>query len=246
MVNITEAIYCLVFRAIVGIILLYGLNLKSERIMQDFTKQNATLSNLNTKQPKWLNKDRLWNFVFWFGMSFGFAAGLVISEINSKQNTFSYWSSFFFWSTIVGVPMIVRYYSKTTLIKKDTFANSEGVLISKKQMPYSFPLAAISGLAIAFIVAELFLSNTNFYFISSLILSFSFFSGISLYFILKNCPISILFNRKFWTFEFKAGTNNKSRLFKDDFQGRSSKEESLNRLSPARSYRSNNVYYRHR
>ena len=46
--------------------------------MQDFTKQNATLSNLNTKQPKWLNKDRLWNFVFWFGMSFGMALGNVI------------------------------------------------------------------------------------------------------------------------------------------------------------------------
>ena len=159
MVNITKAIYCLVFRTIAGIILLYGLNLKSERIMQDFTKQNATLSNLNTKQPKWLNKDRLWNFVFWFGMSLGMAVTMSVSK--EQQAKYSL-GTILIWSTMIFVPMIVRHFSKTTFVKKDTFANSEGVLISKKQMPYSFPLAAISGLAIAFIVAELFLSNTIF------------------------------------------------------------------------------------
>ena len=236
MVNITEAIYCLVFRVIAGIVLLYGLNLKSERIMQDFTKQNAILSNLNTKQPKWLNKDRLWNFVFWFGMSFGMALGNVIKFRLGLEDL----SSTVDLATLFIMPIALLVFNRTRFIKKDTFANSEGVLISKKQMPYSFPLATISGLPIAFVVGTTILSKDVSSFFGAFIFFLSLSSGISLYFILKNCPISILFNRKFWTFEFKAGgvVNNKG-------HHDSSSRDYYNRIhSPSYRHLPQNIFHR--
>jgi hypothetical protein len=222
--------------------------------MQDFTKPLVAANSATTTKSKWLTKDRFWSFVFWFGMSFGMAVTMSVSK--EQQAKYSL-GTILIWATMIFVPMIVRHFSKTTFIKKDTFANSEGMLIDKKQMPYSFPLAAMSGLAIAFIVAELFLSNSDFDFTSSLVMSLSLFSGISLYFILKNCPISILFNRKFWTFEFKAGgfaknsghrastgvTNSMTDYYQSSSYNNSCGSYDYQRYSPSYSHLANNIYH---
>ena len=230
------------------------LNRMDERVMQDFTKPLVAVNNLPTVQSKWLTKDRLWNFVFWFGMSFGMAVTMSVSKEQQAEYSLG---TILIWATMICVPMIVRHFSKTTFIKKDTFVNSEGVIISKKQMPYSFSLAGMSGLGIAFIVAELFFPKGKLGFASLLAMYFSLFSGISLYFILKNCPISILFNRKFWTFEFKAGgfarnsshrastgiTNSMTDYYQSSSYNNSCGSYDYQRYSPSYSHLANNIYH---
>ena len=72
----TIAMNCLAISSIFGTILLYGLNQIYERVMQDFTKPLAASNAAPTAKSKWLTKDRLWNLVFWFGMSFGMSFGM--------------------------------------------------------------------------------------------------------------------------------------------------------------------------
>lgn len=160
--------------------------------MQDFTKQFADNSKLLTqaKQEKWLTKDRFWNFVFWFAISGGLAIGeffrfnLKILEI----------ASFIEQSTVIAIPLLLLIFNRTRYIKEDTFANSEGVVLTKKQMPYiMFSMDIIPVFLLSFVLAE---NIENI--IISFIFFYSLFSGLSLYFIFKNCPISILFHSKFW------------------------------------------------
>jgi hypothetical protein len=174
--------------------------------MQDFTKPLVASNAAPIAKAKWLTKDRLWNFVFWFGMSFGMAVTAMISGFGQSTQEFSYWSAIYFWATVIGMPIIIKYFAKTTSVKKDVFANSEGKILTKEQMPYSFPLAGISGLGVVFFISEVMIPRGCENFLIAFILSFSGFSTISLYFIYKNCPISILFNRKFWTLEFRTAS----------------------------------------
>lgn len=172
--------------------------------MQDFTKPVTTNTNpLNhAKQGKWLNKDRLWNFVFWFGMSSGFSVATFFRLTLRMPNLFPVIA----WSTLILVPLMVTLANRTRFIQKDTFANNEGTILSKKQMPYMFPLAIMSGFGFSFIVAETFFPKGSLNIIIHFIFFSCLFSGLSLYFIFKNCPISILFNYKFWTLELHPGS----------------------------------------
>jgi hypothetical protein len=231
---------CLAIISIFGTILVYGLNQLCERVMQDFTKPLVVAENLPKVQAKWLNKDRLWNFVFWFGMSFGMAVTMSVSK--EQQAKYSL-GTILIWATMICIPLLVRHFSKTSFIKKDTFANSEGVVISKKQMPYSFSLAGMSGLGIAFIVAELFFPKGKLGFASLLAMYLSLFSGISLYFIFKNCPISILFNLKYW--ELRSTERRKS-SGNDDHHAKYTKSCRDRMNSPVYQNLPQNVHYRHR
>lgn len=213
----------------------------------DGSTAEITLDNKQgslNKQERWLNKDRIWTLVFWFGMSFGFSLAnfleytLGVSEISSIID----------WSTLLGIPLIVTLANRTRFIKKDTFANSEGRLIAEKQMPYSFLLAFILGLVVTFIaVKTLHLPRQQYgesHFFSSFIFFSFFFSGLSLYFIFKNCPISILFNRKFWTFELRPGGFRRDRFYESSSSS-SSRSSSLNDYYTSPSYSSSmsNIYY---
>jgi hypothetical protein len=187
-------------------------------------------------------------------MSFGMAVTMSVSK--EQQAKYSL-GTILIWATMICVPLLVRHFSKTSFIKKDTFANSEGKMLTKKQMPYLFALAGLSGLAIAFIVAETILPKGATGFISSLVIFICLFSGISLYFIFKNCPISILFNRKFWTFEFKAGgfarnsehrastgvTNSMTDYYKSSSYNNSCGSYDYQRYSPSYSHLANNIYH---
>jgi hypothetical protein len=174
--------------------------------MQDFTKPHVDVENLPKVQNKWLTNDRLWNFVFWFCMSFGLAAGnvfkfqWVMHDLASATD----------WTSLIIFPLLIIIFNRTRFIKKDTFANSDGTTISKTQMPYAFPLATLSGFGIAFVVAETILPKGYGNFFVAFAFFVFLFSGISLYFIFKNCPISILFNRKFWTIEGELKGKSKS------------------------------------
>lgn len=177
--------------------------------MQDFTKQNAMSNSPKIKQPRWLKKDRFWNFVFWFGMSFGFA--ITFSIPRELQDKYAL-STVLIWLTLVGVPLLVRHFSKTTFVKEKMFLNSEGDLITEKQVPKSTFLALLAGVGLTFFIAEIFLPRGYSNFFLDLIFWLSLFSGISVYFIYKNCPISILFNRKAWELYLSNNTGCKTRV----------------------------------
>jgi hypothetical protein len=171
--------------------------------MQDFIQFTATNNESlsQTKQDKWLTKDRLWNLIFWFGMSLGTSITAMAAGFGNKLQTFSYWSSFFFWVTIIGVPLILKIFNGTKFIKALTFANSEGQILTEEQRPYLFGYAIFAGLPTAFAIAETVMHKAPENFMTVLVLSLCGFAPVSIYFIYKNCPISILFNSKFWTIE---------------------------------------------
>lgn len=166
-------------------------------LAKSITVNNAPLKQ--KKQSEWLTKDRFWNFVFWFGMSLGFSITAISTNLGQKSQTFSYWSAIFFWSTLIGIPLILKKFNGTTFVKALTFVNSDGQILTEEQRPYLFGYAIFAGLPTAFVVAEIILPKTSENFMTSLVLSLCGFAPISIYFIYKNCPLSILFNRKFWT-----------------------------------------------
>ena len=224
---------CLAIISIFGTILVYGVNQLYERVMQDFTKPLAASNAAPTAKTKWLTKDRFWNFVFWFAMSFGFAVTFsVSSEQQAKYNL----GTIFIWATMIGVPLLVRHFSKTTCVKDNIFLNSEGDLITEEQTPKSTFLALLAGVGLTFIIAETILPKGYNNFFLDIVFFLSVFSGISLYFIYKNCPISILFNRKAW--ELRSTERRKS-SGNDDYYERHRRNSNN---SHARTYDSS---YRH-
>ena len=168
--------------------------------MQDFTKLvevNTEESQNSKKQPNWVTKDRFWTFVFWFGMSLGLSMSLSVSANVQKQYKIG---TILIWVTLIGIPLILKIFNGTKFIKALIFANSEGTVLTEEQRPYLFGYMIFAGIPVAFIIAEIALSkNSNF--LSRFIVDFSFLAPVNLYFIYKNCPISILFNHKFWTVE---------------------------------------------
>jgi hypothetical protein len=165
--------------------------------MDDFTKPViANVNSLNQeKQDEWLTKDRFWNFVFWFGMSSGLSLGTFIKFTLKMPDLFPVVA----WSVLLGVPLIVTLANRTRFIEKDTFVNSKGMELTKKQMPTgNFIWLTILGLALTFGLSDKYAGR---HVISSFISFTGLFSGFCLYFIFKNCPVSILFNYKFWVWK---------------------------------------------
>lgn len=196
-----------------------------------FSRNSASSKN----KPKWLNRDRVWNLVFWFGMSFGFSIAFAIVGTNPQTRDFPYLASVVFWLTIIGVPFLVRTFSKTTFVKDKTFLSSEGRELNwDKDLPNGF-LTIVTTVALTALTGTILdkISDP----ISSIFSSFIFVTvlfGIpSLFFIFKNCPISVLFNSKFWNFETSL---NKPNIRNNDYYNRL--------LNPAYSFLSNNIYHR--
>jgi len=177
---------------------------------------------------KWLTKNRFWNFVFWIGMSVGFSITFAISGINDPSGEFSYWSTVMFWLTLIGVPTLVRFGSKTTLVKDNIFLDIEG---RELNLPNGF-LTIITTIALtAFTGALLDKTFANTANNASLFLLISIFFLIpTLFFIFKNCPISILFNRKLWRFEAYTDSQQK-------------KSDDSRYYSPAYSFYASNIHH---
>ena len=167
--------------------------------MQDFTKSpKVTDSNtaLANKEEKWLTKDRFWNFVFWFGMSLG----LSIAHFIRTNLHMADLAKIMYIITLLGIPLLLLLFNRTKLIKPLVFANSEGKILMEEQRPYLVLPAVLAGIAITTLLDigfDSFRLGDNR--LKDFFIFVSIFSGISLYFIFKNCPISILFNPKFWT-----------------------------------------------
>jgi hypothetical protein len=162
--------------------------------MQDFTKLNANNSKpvIHEKKDRWLTKDRMWNFIFWFGIAGGMAFATFAKFDLMIPDLFLIALGV----TLLGVPLIVTLANKTKFVKKDTFSNSAGKILSKKEMPtINFIWPTLLGIALTLAISDKYAARQV---ISSFFTFFSLISGFILYFIFKNCPISILFNYKFW------------------------------------------------
>ena len=160
------------------------------------------MENLDTvckPETKWLTKDRFWNFVFWFGMSGGFAVTFAIVGSESHKHDFPYSAAFTFWVTVIGMPLLVRYFSKTVFVKDTIFKNGEGIEFDTAKRGPNVLLLVLSTVGLTALTGLFLDSHKEIPDVLSNIILFIVMFGVpSLFFIFKNCPISILFNRKSW------------------------------------------------
>jgi len=143
------------------------------------------------------NKDNFWNLMFTVGMILGWS---ITFGFGKQYSTAAFISA---WSTILGVPFIVRHFSKITF-SDGKFLNREGIELDiPKQVPNGFFLVATTVIAVMLTgaIADSFAKShpdsiINLIFLP--ILSIELFFIPVLFFIFKNCPISILFNYQFY------------------------------------------------
>ena len=146
------------------------------------------------------NKTNFWNLMFALGFILGM--GLVLIIAPKAPAPFPLSAIILFWTTLIGVPLLVKYFSKVTY-SDGKFFNIEGIELDiPNQLPNGFflivtpILMAISLGAISDKFVEKSSMLINFLFIPSLLIVV-FFIPV-LFFILKNCPVSILFNYQFY------------------------------------------------
>ena len=147
------------------------------------------------------------------------------------------------WSVLLGLPLIVTLANRTRFIEKDTFVNSKGMELTKKQMPTgNFIWLTILGLALTFALSDKYAGR---HVISSFISFTGLLSGFCLYFIFKNCPISLLFNYKFWNFKLYLGrrVNSTSNHFSSSSSSGNRSSSSDYYTNPVYSSSPSNIHY---
>nr|WP_322776452.1 hypothetical protein [Candidatus Megaera venefica] len=202
--------------------------------MEDFTtfckNQPSLFSRIFSLK---MSKDRFWNFVFWLGMSAGFSIAFAIVGTNPQTRDFPYLASVVFWLTIIGVPFLVRTFSKTTFVKDKTFLSSEGRELNwDKDLPNGF-LTIVTTVALTALTGAILdkISDPISNIFSSFIFVTVLFGIPSLFFIFKNCPISVLFNHKLLS--YIAANAPKSTLRRKDTY-----------TDPSYSFLSHNMFHR--
>ena len=214
-------------------------------------KVDMTTPNL-TKQPQktfWesrMNKSNFWNLMF--GVGFILGMGLVFLLAPKSTTPWPTYVSIIFWATLIGVPLTARYFSKVTFTD-GKFLTIEGrELDIPKQLPNGFLLivttigTVILIGAIADKLAKTYPDELINLIFAPIFLISLFFIPV-LFFILKNCPISILFNYQFLKQQnargrssYYSGPEYKSSFTDDDYR----------RTSPTQSYRPGNIYHNSR
>ena len=208
------------------------------------------LANFELKQPqpkqKWLTNDRKWNLIFWFVMSLGFSGILFMDDLLG----FKMLNLFALIALVILLPMILTTFNPTSTDENDKFFNSDGEEIKAKNLPTvvaAFCAIGSFGLTIA-MENEYLAGNalvTNFIFCVLL------FSGFSMYFIIKNCPISLIFRRHWWSYIDKI-TPTSQRSYTSTSSRSFTKPARVHRSSGAHIYsaaysgNSGNVYHRSR
>ena len=127
------------------------------------------------------NKDNFWNFIFALGMILGSVTiGFVFS--------------------LILMVLILKYFSKVTFIDGKVF-NSQGKELSLEKQTPSAVFVILTTVASTVWISMHFSAYLNALpsTISAAIIISCFISIPTLFFILKNCPISIMFNSKFWS-----------------------------------------------
>ena len=156
------------------------------RYITQLKKQNNDLID----RPKFWSRDRKANLFFWLLLSLAGSSAMRLWEWG-----YNIYGNMLLVATLILVPLLTVLLSKTEHQYGKKFANSKGQLITKAQMPTgsAFIFLLISLFSCGFVFDQLKLADS---FLIDFIFCFFAFSGFPLYFIVKNCPISLLFNRK--------------------------------------------------
>jgi len=172
------------------------------------TKQGEPNLNTISQKPKWLSKDRFWNLVFTFGMSIGLSGAAILK--NNPAINFSL-SIMAFILTISLVPFVVWYFNRTIFKDDKIFLNSEGrELDFDKDTPMGFPFwIALAALLLTIPLAHKLIPNCSRNILSCLLINITCFSYI-VSFMIKNCPVAIIFNLKYREFVAQNQTNSLS------------------------------------
>ena len=183
-----------------------------------------------------LNRDNFWNLMFWLGVTLC----VMLSEYFNDNKLFAGLS---LWLGILGVPFIVKQMQDVKFDKKYGFFNASGRSL-KDSMPMRWGFSIISSIgliAIMRLINDKFSSDPNTSL--SMVLYWSIFCLIpTLYFIYKNCPISILFNRKLWSY-IAANAPMPTRR-RNDYQGSHKTLLDNKFISPRFYYLPYNIYHR--
>ncbi|WP_341751202.1 hypothetical protein [Candidatus Tisiphia endosymbiont of Piscicola geometra] len=147
-----------------------------------------------------LNKDNFWNLMFWLGICFNMAMSEIFDSI------------FLTLITLFVVPKFLVMFNKVTYTEDKTFFNKQDQSLTDR-LPKNFgTVLALTIVLTAFVFIPFFMLNGVILFDLTATTFLGFLLAIpTLYFIYKNCPISILFNKNAWQEEvigMKAGRYN--------------------------------------
>ncbi|WP_323739300.1 hypothetical protein [Candidatus Trichorickettsia mobilis] len=144
-----------------------------------------------------LNRDNFWNLMFLVAT----ASGIMLSEWLTAMPNLSLLGLVTLITSLTFVPWLMISLNRVTWIEDDkTFVSKQGRVINTKSLKWLllvFPAIAGSIVVVPNFLETLFSSNTLDRFIITLVFV-SFFIAPVLFFILINCPISILFNKNIY------------------------------------------------
>lgn len=140
-----------------------------------------------------LNKDNFWNLMFFVAT----ASGIMLSEWLMAIPEVSLVGLLTLITSLTFVPWLMISLNSVSWVGGRVFVNKQGQVINTKLLKWLllvFPAVAGSIVVVPDFLEILFSSQTLDRFIITLVFT-SFFIAPVLFFILINCPISILFNR---------------------------------------------------
>ena len=172
---------------------------KQARAEASEPKVDMTTPNL-TKQPQktfWdsrMNKSNFWNLMFGVGFILGMGLFFILALGNASP--LPPYAFIIFWTTLIGIPIIVRHFSKVTFTD-GKFLTIEGrELDIPNQLPNGF-FIVVTTIGMVILIETILHKfprmhgNAIVNLIVSPIFVISLIFNFVLFFILKNCPISI-------------------------------------------------------
>jgi hypothetical protein len=183
-----------------------------------------------------MNKDNFWNLVF----GLAFPLGLVVAALGAKL--YPGIGLIVIGCLLIGIPALVRKNIKVIFTEDKRFLNSEGQDITER-IPNNLLLPILIAVGVTTLLGNplgIHGQDMKTWLVVILALfstSFAFFFSFAAYFILINCPISVLFNLDVWKQKSDFSTpyqpHRKSSSFSNDLY-----------YSPSYRHYSGNTYHR--
>lgn len=190
-----------------------------------------------------LNKDNFWNLMFLVATTLS----IMLSELLSSLPNLSLLGLVTLIISLTFVPWLMIFLNRVCWIEDSKmFVSKQGRVINTKPLKFSllvFPAIAGSVVVVPDFLETLFSSNTLDRFIITLVFV-SFFIAPVLFFILINCPISILFNKNCYRFSAGGVKFEQSRFVNHGFQVQKMLQEQY--TSPSYACLSYNIHHRRR
>lgn len=133
-----------------------------------------------------LNRDNFWNIVFWISTTLGCYAASIFK------------SSVIFWTSILLIRFVIKKGTKVSFNEKRQLINCKGEILNQR-VPNGFIIATtpIIGTILLRYSLDSYINNFSNKMIEFITI-LTFFLIPTLYFIINNCPIAILFCFQAW------------------------------------------------